>query len=310
MASDEIWPSRQAMSSMRSRLRDVRYALPQKLEPFCRGPSIEAIERRCASLERIGLSATFGYFQASQASPDSVAATILAALKAWRRNSSDTYLSIKAPPLGFNRRLIGQIASAAAEARLALLFDAHAPKDADDTLALVSSLLPHYPGIGFALPARWRRSEGDAASFKNSNVRIRLVKGEWTDPSFDGDIARAFLDRADQLAGREAPVAIATHDPDLAEQALRLLLEAGTPCELEQLRGLPRRRTMAVAKSLDVRVRIYLPFGPGWWPYAVDKALARPYLLSWALSDWLGQPDRTQTLRPKGSPAAAAMNWR
>jgi proline dehydrogenase len=34
-------------------------------------------------------------------------------------------------------------------------------------------------------------------------------------------------------------------------------------------------------------VRLYYPFGPGWWPYAADKALARPYLPLWALRDLL-----------------------
>jgi proline dehydrogenase len=35
-------------------------------------------------------------------------------------------------------------------------------------------------------------------------------------------------------------------------------------------------------------VRLYYPFGPGWWPYAVEKALSRPYLPLWALRDALG----------------------
>jgi proline dehydrogenase len=39
-----------------------------------------------------------------------------------------------------------------------------------------------------------------------------------------------------------------------------------------------------------VPVRVYVPFGPGWWPYAIDKALARPYLLSWMIKDRLGRP--------------------
>ena len=71
-----------------------------------------------------------------------------------------------------------------------------------------------------------------------------------------------------------------------------LLLAAGTPCELEQLRGLPGRRTAAVAQRLGVPVRVYVPFGPGWWPYAVDKALARPHLLAWTLRDRFGRRDR------------------
>jgi proline dehydrogenase len=42
-----------------------------------------------------------------------------------------------------------------------------------------------------------------------------------------------------------------------------------------------------VARRLGVPVRVYIPFGPGWWPYALDQALARPYLLKWMIRDRL-----------------------
>ena len=138
------------------------------------------------------------------------------------------------------------------------------------------------------MPARWRRSAADALRLREGPSRIRLVKGEWADPAGDVlDVAAAYLDLAASLAGRRAAVAVATHDPALAEASLRLLKAAGTPCELEQLRGLPRRRTMTVARRMGVPVRLYYAFGPGWWPYAADKALARPYLPLWAIRDLL-----------------------
>ncbi|HEV2867122.1 MAG TPA: proline dehydrogenase, partial [Allosphingosinicella sp.] len=133
------------------------------------------------------------------------------------------------------------------------------------------------------------RSTADAARFRETSARIRIVKGEWSDTAAaERDVEADYLRLVTGLAGRAAPVAVATHDPSLAERALRILLAAATPCELEQLRGLPNRRTMAVARRLGVPVRVYVPFGPGWWPYALDKALARPHLLSWMISDRLG----------------------
>ena len=83
---------------------------------------------------------------------------------------------------------------------------------------------------------------------------------------------------------------MATHHPPLAEAALGILRKAGTPCELEQLRGLPSRRTMGIAARLGVPVRVYIPFGPGWWPYALDQALARPWLPIWAFKDFVAAP--------------------
>lgn len=270
-------------------LRDARYALPGWIGRRVSGPDPAATARTCCRLKRQGLASAVGYFQAPDARPEEIVqanaaiADLLAALP------GDAYLSVKAPPLGFDAGRLRAIAAAAAG--LPLMFDAHAPKDADRTLALLLSLLPDFPGTGFALPARWRRSMADALAFRDTSARIRIVKGEWADPAWgDPDIEANYIRLIAALAGRAAPVAVATHDPGLAERALDLLLAAGTPCELEQLRGLPKRRTMAIARRLGVPVRVYVPFGPGWWPYAVDRALARPYLPWWMMKDWLASP--------------------
>jgi proline dehydrogenase len=270
-------------------LRKARYALPSYVERIVPGPGPAAAVRRCRALNRRGSAATLGYFQSADSSPGDIVAanTEVAALLAEREG--DVYLSVKAPPLAFDPALLGTLARAAAAADMALMFDAHAPRDADRTLQSVSALLGEFPRTGFALPARWLRSRRDAAAFRDTSARIRLVKGEWADPDWRGtDVEASYLALVAGLAGRSAAVAVATHDPGLAERALGLLLAAGTPCELEQLRGLPARRTTAIARRLGVPVRVYVPFGPGWWPYALDKALGRPYLLSWMIKDRFG----------------------
>lgn len=289
-------------------LRAARYALPHLVERIVPGPGPSAAARRCRKLNRAGLASTVGYFQSGEARPEDIVAANVAAAGLLADRSGDVYLSVKAPPLAFDPDRLRTIADAAAAADMALMFDAHAPKDAERTLKAVSDLLGEFPRTGFALPARWLRSRGDAAAFRDTSTRIRLVKGEWADPSWRGqDVEASYLALVARLAGRAAPVAIATHDPHLAERALTLLLAAGTPCELEQLSGLPARRTMAVARRLGVTVRVYVPFGPGWWPYALDKALARPYLLSWMIRDRLARESagrEAKSFPPAASPSA------
>ena len=254
-------------------LRKARYALPGWIERHVPGEDASAAAR---SITRLGLPASVGYFSPGDATPRQIAGTYREVAK--RLAGSDAILALKAPALDFEEELIREIATGG----LPLTFDSLTDQHADKTLALAEKI-----SAGAALPARWRRSAADAARLRDSPCRVRLVKGEWADPPGDvPDVAEAYIGLAHVLAGRRATVGVATHDPVLAERALRLLLEAGTPCELEQLRGLPRRRTMAVAKKLGVPVRLYYPFGPGWWPYAVDKALARPYLPLWALRDF------------------------
>ena len=248
------------------------------IEKRIAGETPEQAARSCARLARRGVAVTAGYFHGGEAAPAAVAET-------WRRlatrlaeSGCDALLALKAPALAFDRDLVRAIA----DRRVPLVFDSLTEPFAEQTLALAGAC-----AAGLALPARWRRSLADAARLRDGPCRIRLVKGEWADPQGGVEaIAEAYLGLARLLAGRKAPVGVATHDPALAEAALRILLDGGTPCELEQLRGLPRRRTTAMAKKLGVPVRLYYPFGPGWWPYAVDKALARPYLPLWFLRDW------------------------
>lgn len=265
---------------LRTRLRDARYALPSLIERAIPGEPTRAAADRCARLGRHGLATTAGYFASSDARPAAVAAACCELAEALAALGGDTLLALKAPALAFDIGALREIA-----AGVPLAFDALAEPHAARTLSLAEEL----GGAGVVLPARWRRSAGDALRLREGPGRIRLVKGEWADPAGDvPDVAAAYLDLAASLAGRRAAVAVATHDPALAEASLRLLKAAGTPCELEQLRGLPRRRTMAIAHRMQVPVRLYYAFGPGWWPYAADKALARPYLPIWAIKDLLG----------------------
>jgi proline dehydrogenase len=282
-------------------LRGQRYALPRRAGRWLPAPGPAEAATLCARLGRRGIAATVGYFQAESDTPDTIVAACRAVMQRRATGAAPARLSVKAPPLGFCAARLRTLAEAAAAADMRLMFDAHAPADADATLAAVVALLPDFPGTGCVLPARWRRSLSDADHWRGTSAPIRVVKGEWRDPDADpGNIDAAFLALVSRLAGRTAPVAVATHQPALAERALDILIAAGTPCELEQLRGLPRRRTVAAARRRGVPVRVYIPFGPDWWPYAIDKALARPHLPLWMLRDALGLRDRAKQMGRPG----------
>lgn len=271
-----------AASVLKSWLRSARYRLPQAAELVSRGPGTEATARICERLAARGMHVTAGYFHRRHDDPATIAAQHIAIAK---RLPPGSTIAVKLPPLDFDVALATGIATAAKARDCHIILDSLGPQHAAQSLELAAEL----PGAGLALPARWRRSRADAEHFAAEPRRIRIVKGEWPDPEDDpDDKAAAYLDLVRTLAGRRAPVGIATHDPALAAAALNILTASGTPCELEQIRGLPQRRTLAVTAALGVPVRIYLPFGPGWLPYAVDQALARPYLPLWFARDRFG----------------------
>ena len=268
------------MNVLRARLSQARHALPGLVERTVPAATAEGAVRACRAAERSGLLTTAGYFHADDAQPAEVAAACVDLAERLVAAGLPTRLAIKSNALEHDPSLLRAIGAAGAP----LAFDAMAPSHADAILSLAREL-----NAGAALPARWRRSAADVIELRDTPCRIRLVKGEWADLEADADdLPRAYLDLARLLAGRAAPVGVATHDPALAQAALEILRDAGTPCELEQLRRLPRRRPMTVARRLGVPVRLYHPCGPGWWPYAVDRALDRPYLPLWAARDALG----------------------
>lgn len=264
-------------------LRTARNALPDVLGACLPIQSSEAAASACARIAATtNARITLGYFAQPDEEHAAVAQTFIEAARALSElQPINAELAVKAPPLGFDPALLESIAAEG----IPLILDALTPGQAPQTLALSEAL-----GSGIALPARWRRSVDDARILREKACRIRVIKGEWADPDDDPeDAAKAYLDVVRALAGRTAPVEVATHDPQLAEAALAILAASGTPAELGQLRGLPQRRSRAVALRHKVPVRYYYPYGPGWWPYAIEQALRKPYLPVWALRDTIAR---------------------
>ena len=120
-------------------------------------------------------------------------------------------------------------------------------------------------------------------------LRVRVVKGQWADStSDDADPVKGFLNIIDRLGAERAPhVAVATHDANLAREALSRLRTTGTPCELELLYGLPIQPLLKVARALKVPTRLYVPYGQTGLPYRLRHAVTSPHILGWFLRDLL-----------------------
>lgn len=146
--------------------------------------------------------------------------------------------------------------------------------------------------LGGTLPARWKRSLDDASRLKNSNLRLRLVKGKRPDPNEKdrrsknhSEIRQIFLNLVERLAGRKSPVVVATHDFRLAQESLIYLQRSSTPCELELLYGVPTLKLFRWAKKMGISVRFYIPYGKGILPYSVSDFPRNPRLIGRFLKD-------------------------
>lgn len=252
------------------------------------GPELSDAIKASKRFSEKGMSATVGYWPGNDDTPQSVADAYLAAIDAVAASGLDCTISIKVMALDFDSGLFAGIIDRAASAAVGLHFDSREPELADQTFALVSGCAQHELPVGCTLPGRWKRSLDDAELAIKLGTSVRIVKGQWVDPDHsDTDPRQGYLEVIDRLSGRVRQAGVATHDPWLADKALRRLIEAGTPCELEQLFGLPTRQTLSIARQLGVPVRMYIPYGNSWVPYVNAWVRKNPRVLWWIARDLL-----------------------
>ena len=267
-------------------LAPLRLTLQAAGRVYVPGADLEDALRVGRRFAQPGASCTLGYFHPPDEHPAHVADIDRRIVDAMASLEPPGYVSIKAPALGYDPALVTHIVADAMRAGMLAHFDSHEHHTAEPTLACVRQAVAAGARVGLTLPGRWRRSPDDAAEVAALGIRARVVKGEWGDPGDPGhDARRGFLDVIAQLAGRSAEVAVATHDPGLAGEAIGRLQAAGTACTLELLHGLPRREMLALAKARAVPVCLYVPFGIAWRPYALRKAAANPRILAWVVRD-------------------------
>ncbi len=238
-------------------------------------------------LAQLGIRSTIGYWDPVGADPRDVAAAYDEALDALViGNRGDTYLSIKFPALGYSCNLLDPLVEKSRLLRIRLHFDALGPESVERTWEAIDRAIGNGGDIGCTLPARWRRSAADADWAAERELAVRVVKGQWPDPSERrANTRRGYLDVIGRLAGRARSVAVATHNLTIAHEALTRLTSAGTPATLELLYGLPLRRQISLAREMGVPVRIYIPYGEAYLPYCLSQLKQNPKMAWWLLRD-------------------------
>jgi proline dehydrogenase len=233
---------------------------------YLAGEHIGDVAQACERLSALGYALTICYWNGPPDQADEVVARYEETLAAVA--GLDCYLSVKAPALDFSVPLFKRVANRG----MRLHFDAMATDTIDRTFELIERL---DGDRGCTLPGRWRRSDADADRAVEMGLAVRIVKGQFKGED-DRDPRLGFLSVVDHLAGRARHVAIASHDRKLAAEALRRLQTAGTPCELEQLYGIPLAPPPA---------RVYVPYGHALLPYAMAQLKDNPKILWWLVRD-------------------------
>jgi proline dehydrogenase len=158
----------------------------------------------------------------------------------------------------------------------------------DRILALRASLLAAGVPVAQTLQAYLKRSADDLAPIIAAGGQVRLVKGAFADArphAYQGKaaidanylaLARAMLS-AEAKASSFRPV-FGTHDDALIAEIRRIARNGGWQpgqYEFEMLYGV-RTELQRQLRAAGEQVRIYLPYGRDWWPYAVRRVGESP----------------------------------
>jgi proline dehydrogenase len=279
----------------------IQVLIQRAAKGYTAGPYIEHARGVCERLALQNTASTVCYWNSDRDSSLLVAESYLRLLDLIRGISADCYLSVKAPAIGFDLKLLRNILDRARQLNTFVHFDAMAPDTVDRTFALIDQARRIYSKLGCTLPGRWRRSVHDVDRAVEFGLRVRVVKGEWCGSNGDEtDRYEGFGNVIERLSARIARhVAVATHDGKLAVSAIDQLKKTGTSCELELLYGLPLPRMLKIARNYGITARIYVPYGHAGLPYRLKDAAHRPRILGWFVRDLIGaQPPHKSTFHP------------
>lgn len=268
---------------------------------FVGGADIAEAVRTAARLrEAHGIRASLFYLGEYVADADAIEYNTRQAMQACDalgRAGLDVHVSIDPTAIGYvrddalgrenARRIAAAARQAAGSGRDWVVLDMEDSGLRERTCALHAELLRAGLPVGLTLQARRRRTPVDLAWPAGQRTSLRLVKGAFPERALDhagrANVDRAYLDAAAIMLLPQARAAgflpvFGTHDDRLAGAIMALAREQGwgpDDFEFEMLYGVRPDWQLAL-RRLGYAVRVYLPFGADWWPYAARRMGENP----------------------------------
>jgi proline dehydrogenase len=186
------------------------------------------------------------------------------------------------------------IVTKAKQMAIAVIIEVDDGDDPDWIFDLTKTMHAEYPDCGFTLLSELKNATDQAKQLHSDQVRVRLTRGTYKTPDWRGyqkliEIDRSYVQCLKALLQGEAKVIVATHDSRLIEIAGYLAAdiqrEPGT-VEYQITFGMPMRNHERLL-NFDEKVRVYLPFGPDWYPYLMRRITHAPESLFQTVKSYL-----------------------
>ncbi len=217
---------------------------------------------------------------------------LLDAIQARKLNAN---VSVKLSQLGMDfdsalaERIAAEMVDHAARVPSFVRIDMEGSSYTEATLAITERLAAKFPGsVGTVLQAYLFRTESDADRLLGQGIRIRLCKGAYKErPEIafpaKSDVDANYVKLMKRMAsfskrGKGVFCGIATHDEAIIDQMCAFVREQAIDkhaFEFQMLYGIRRDLQRKLAAE-GFGVRVYIPFGPEWYPYFMRRLAERP----------------------------------
>ena len=201
----------------------------------------------------------------------------------------DANISLKLTHLGldlgdeFCAEQLRRVTRRAAELHNFVRVDMEGSAYTDRTLQIVKQARAQTDAVGTVIQAYLFRSEQDIRDLLRIGCRVRLVKGAYKEPAQIAyprkkDVDASYIKLMKILLPSGVYHALATHDPNMIEAAIRFAAENEITKEKFEFQMLYGIRTDLQTRLVrqGYRVRVYIPFGKDWFPYFMRRLAERP----------------------------------
>ena len=271
-----------------------RSAIGQRLSSrFVAGMTVAAALEAAAAVNREGMSVSLdslGESVTDAAQAQASAAIYHEVLDAIKARGLNANVSVKLTQMGMDldpklaESIVGGMVEHAQRVNSFVRIDMEGSEYTEATLVLTEHLHARWPGrVGTVLQAYLKRTAADARRLVGQGIRIRLCKGAYQEPA-----SIAFPDKKDVdqnyselmlfMATSGVFCGMATHDEVIIGRMRRFVEETKldrSNFEFQMLYGVRRDLQRKLAKE-GYGVRVYIPFGPEWYPYFMRRLAERP----------------------------------
>ena len=263
---------------------------------FVAGMEIDEVMRAALSLQNLGIASTLDALGESVHSAEEAqkhATTYHQLLDGITKHKlTDSNVSLKLTQMGMDldpslaESIVRDLTAHAVQANSFVRVDMEGSPYTQATIDLVRRVhsLPDNRGrIGTVIQAYLYRSEADIKTLTADGIRIRLCKGAYKEAAelafpAKKDVDANYIKLTRQLLTSGIFHGLATHDEAIIRDTKRFVDEnkiSRDSFEFQMLYGIRRDLQHALVKE-GFRMRVYIPFGPEWYPYFMRRLAERP----------------------------------